>query len=373
MAFHRSHSRTGPDDREVVRHRCRNIGSTVTYTVRLTNSGQTPYSAATFTDSLANVVDDATYNAGATTTSIGTASFSSGVLSWSGALNPGDVATIVYTVTVNNPDTGDHVLTDTVVSADTGNNCVSGSIDTRCTGTVSVINTVALVISTTASVATTSGGSVVAYSITVHNATAATLPAAFSQSLNDVVDDAVISSGPTETGGVASFTNPNLTWSGDLSAGGEVTVSYSVTVNTTITGDQVLASKVASATSPGSNSCSAGSVDTRCSTAVPVARLLISQWYTETSTTPGSVVHLNGSFTNRRCVRHHVESRFEGQHDGDVSHHDDGDSHPGGIVAPRVRGVRQLVGRRPADRVRGAFRPTACRGGGGGCGFSPCR
>ena len=275
------------------------LGSTVTYTVRVTNSGQTPYPAAAFTDSLGGVLDDASVSAGPTSTPIGSADVTDGVLSWSGALNPGDVATIIYTVAVKNPDPGDKVMTDKIVSGDTGNNCASGSTDTRCASTVSVINTVALVINATASVATTSGGSVVTYSITAHNGTAATLPAAFGESLSGLLDDAALSSGPSSTGGVVSFSSPNLTWSGDLPAGGTVTVNYSVTVNAAIGGgDQILAATVASATSPGSNNCPAGSGDTRRSTTVPVARLAISQWYTEASTTPGSVVHLHGSFTN---------------------------------------------------------------------------
>ncbi|MFC7645282.1 hypothetical protein ACFQX6_35085 [Streptosporangium lutulentum] len=44
-------------------------GSVVHYTVAVTNSGQTPYTGATFADALAGVLDDATYNADATATS----------------------------------------------------------------------------------------------------------------------------------------------------------------------------------------------------------------------------------------------------------------------------------------------------------------
>ena len=37
-------------------------GRSVTYTVTVTNSGQTPYTGAAFTDPLAGVLDDAAYN-----------------------------------------------------------------------------------------------------------------------------------------------------------------------------------------------------------------------------------------------------------------------------------------------------------------------
>ena len=40
-------------------------GGTVRFTVTVTNNGQTPYTGATFTDSLAGLLDDAVYNADA--------------------------------------------------------------------------------------------------------------------------------------------------------------------------------------------------------------------------------------------------------------------------------------------------------------------
>ncbi len=40
-------------------------GQAVTYTITVTDSGQTPYTGATVTDSLAGVLDDAAYNSDA--------------------------------------------------------------------------------------------------------------------------------------------------------------------------------------------------------------------------------------------------------------------------------------------------------------------
>ena len=51
----------------------------------------------------------------------------------------GAVATITFSVTVNNPDTGDKVLAQTVTSATAGSNCAAGSTDTRCSVTVVVL------------------------------------------------------------------------------------------------------------------------------------------------------------------------------------------------------------------------------------------
>jgi len=51
-------------------------GSVVAYTVTVTNSGQTPYTGATFTDPLSGVLDDAAYNGDAVATT-GSVSFAS--------------------------------------------------------------------------------------------------------------------------------------------------------------------------------------------------------------------------------------------------------------------------------------------------------
>jgi hypothetical protein len=61
------------------------------------------------------------------------------VLTWTGDLTPGDVVTITYSVTVNDPDTGGRILANTVVSADPGSDCPAGGTDPRCSVTVPVM------------------------------------------------------------------------------------------------------------------------------------------------------------------------------------------------------------------------------------------
>ena len=113
-------------------------GSTVTYTVTVTNTGQTPYTGVSVTDPLSGVLDDAAFDNDATTSS-GSVTYASPNLTWTGDLAPGATATITFSVTVNNPDTGDKSLTTTVTSAAAGNNCPAGGTDPRCTTTVSVL------------------------------------------------------------------------------------------------------------------------------------------------------------------------------------------------------------------------------------------
>jgi len=100
-------------------------GSQVGYTITVDNTGQTPYTAAHVTDSLTEVLADATYGNDAHATS-GTVSFATPTLTWTGSLAIGDSATITYTVTVNSPDTGGRTLTNTAVSGGSGQHVPGG-------------------------------------------------------------------------------------------------------------------------------------------------------------------------------------------------------------------------------------------------------
>ena len=138
-------------------------GGTVSYAITITNTGQTPYTGASVTSSLAGVLDDAAYNGdGAATT--GSVAFASPALTWTGNLALGATTTITYTVKVDNPDTGNGILASTVTSAAAGNNCPAGGTDPRCATTVDVAT---LTIVNTAAVSTATPGSAVTYTITV--------------------------------------------------------------------------------------------------------------------------------------------------------------------------------------------------------------
>ncbi|MBK9156531.1 MAG: DUF11 domain-containing protein [Micropruina sp.] len=78
-------------------------GAKVTYTVTVTNTGGAAFTGASFSDALAGVLDDATYNADAVA-SAGSVSLAGSTLSWSGDLvYPSVPVTITYSVTVNSP------------------------------------------------------------------------------------------------------------------------------------------------------------------------------------------------------------------------------------------------------------------------------
>jgi hypothetical protein len=81
-------------------------------------------------------------------------------------------------------------------------------------------------------------GDIVHYAITIADTgQTAYAGATVTDSLTGVLDDATFDNDATATGvGTVSFAAPDLTWTGDLSPGATVTVTYSVSVNDPATG-----------------------------------------------------------------------------------------------------------------------------------------
>jgi uncharacterized repeat protein (TIGR01451 family)/LPXTG-motif cell wall-anchored protein len=110
-------------------------------------------------------------------------------------------------------------------------------------------------------------GELVTYTITISNTGQAALtPAAFTDSLAGVLDDATLEAGPTASSGNVSYAEPVITWSGDLPVGGSATVTYSLRIRSG--GDGQLNNVVVSE-DPGTN-CGNGSSDAVCATAALV-------------------------------------------------------------------------------------------------------
>ncbi|MBB5476092.1 beta strand repeat-containing protein [Micromonospora parathelypteridis] len=271
-------------------------GGVVTYTITVTNSGESPYAAAQFTDSLANPLNDATFNGDATASS-GTVSYASPNLSWVGALGIGAVATITYSMTILDPDPGDKSLVNRVVSSTPGSNCATGSSDARCTATVLVL-VPALTITKTSSVPTTTPGATVGYTVTISNTGQTAYPTAtVTDALAGVLDDAAYNNDAVASAGTVGFVSPNLIWSGSLAIGASVTITYSVTVADPVGGDLILTNRVSS-TAVGSNCPTVGGSDARCTVSVPVARLVIALSAEPETVTPGGLIRVGATFTN---------------------------------------------------------------------------
>ncbi|MEV0675655.1 GEVED domain-containing protein [Actinosynnema sp. NPDC050436] len=258
-------------------------GDVVTYTVTVTNSGGTALTGATFSDNLTGVLDDATW--GSASTTLGTVSFTSPTLTWTGNLAVGASATVTYSVTVKNPVTGNFQLDNAITSTTPGSNCPTGSADARCRTSTPIAG---LQIAKTVNRASANPGDVVTYTVVVRNTGKTALTGAtFTDDLTGVLDDATWGSA-SATAGTATFTAPNLVWTGNLAVGASATVTYSVTVKNPVTGDFRLANAVTS-TTPGSN-CPAGSTDPACRTSTPVSGLQIAKTADKPAANAGDTV-----------------------------------------------------------------------------------
>jgi uncharacterized repeat protein (TIGR01451 family) len=85
-------------------------GDTVEYTVQVTNTGDVAYTdaaPASFTDDLADVLDDATVLPGSVPAGM---AITDGTATWLGALPVGGAVTVRYAVRVDDPVLGDRVL-----------------------------------------------------------------------------------------------------------------------------------------------------------------------------------------------------------------------------------------------------------------------
>lgn len=229
-------------------------GDEVTYTVTVTQSGPDAVDAS-LSDELSNVLDDAAL-VGTVTSSIGTATLNGASLEWSGTVPAGQVATITYTVKVKDrgglAEDGDYILGNVVTS----DGCVTAADceTTHPVGSYTVAKSV-----DPASGADVQAGDTVTYTVTVTQVGAgAVTGASLEDDLSDVLDDATWNDDLSASSSTASFdaTPETLAWSGDLTVGQQVTITYSVTVTSLGTEADTLANVVTS------DGCDTGACET---------------------------------------------------------------------------------------------------------------
>jgi uncharacterized repeat protein (TIGR01451 family) len=230
-----------------------NPGDTVTYTVTVTNTGALAYTdapAASFDDDLSAVLDDATYNDDATNG----ATVSGDTLTWSGPLAVGETLTITYSVTVAAAGTGDGTLTNAVIPTGDGGECVG-----ECTTETDLQS---YSVAKTSSAETVNPGDVVTYTVTVTNTGQVDYtdeePASFDDDLTAVLDDAAYNDDATNGAVVNGVT---LTWEGPLAIGESIEITYSVTVDNPVNGDNDLRNVVLP-TGPGGDCETEGGCET---------------------------------------------------------------------------------------------------------------
>ncbi|GAA1724071.1 hypothetical protein GCM10009809_19830 [Isoptericola hypogeus] len=271
-------------------------GGTVEYTITVENTGQVPYTAddpATLTDELTEVLDDAVYNDDAAA-DVGEVTYGEPTLSWNGPLEPGDVATITYTVTVNDPLSGDGTLTNAVVGPPESS-CDDGT-EPGCTTDVPV--RALEIVKTSSHPIAVVPGETVEYTVEVTNSGQVAYtdadPAVVTDDLSSVVDDATWDDTATADVGEVTFADPTLTWTGPLEPGQTATITYSVTVDDPPTGDGTLDNAV---TGPPESNCDDGTEED-CFTSAPIRELLIEKSADVAQAMPGDVVTYTVEVTN---------------------------------------------------------------------------
>lgn len=265
-------------------------GDTVTYTVKVTSTGTGNFTAqtpASFSDDLSQVTDDATYNGDAAVSYSGSSTADApavdgNTLTWSGPLAAGEVATITYSFTVNDPDTGDKHLENAVTPTGPGGTCAT---DGGCATDTPVAS---YTVEKAASTDSASAGDKVTYTVTVTNtgqvAYTDAAPATFDDDLSEVLDDATYNDDVTAGGTVTGNT---LSWKGAIPVGESTKVTYSVTVNNPDNGDRKLTNAVVP-TTPGGDCVTAA--DCTTNTVVTPPSYTVAKAASTNSAKPGETV-----------------------------------------------------------------------------------
>ena len=153
-------------------------------------------------------------------------------------------------------------------------------------------------------------------------------------------------------------------WTGDVPVGETATV--------TLLGDgrhqpppatRSSPTRLASTSVPRSHNCLAGSTDPRCTSAVTIAALVIQQCYAETTTTPGSMLHLTATFANIGAAAYDgitITSPSAGTVDDAIPTGDQTRRRPGTLVlsATAITWTGNIAGRRHRHRHRHPDRQT---------------
>lgn len=148
-----------------------------------------------------------------------------------------------------------------------------------------------------ADVATAKPGDKVTYTTTITNT--GTIPAndqVVTDDLTKVLDDATYNNdaAASPAGGAISYTEPKLTWTGDIPVGGKVTLTYTATVKRPITGDHQLINVV---TTPDSD-CPPGSTKPECSPVVNLPDVRVKKVANRRKVVPGDTVTYTTTITN---------------------------------------------------------------------------
>ncbi|MFI6483461.1 GEVED domain-containing protein [Nonomuraea sp. NPDC050663] len=238
-------------------------GESVTYSLTITNTGTVPLTGKTVTDDLSGVLDDATFRS--LNTRGGAAEFADPTLTWTGDLPVRGEAVVIYSVTVDDPPKGDLKLAN-AVTGPRGSNCAPGSDDSSCSPPPVLIPLLKIVKEGLPK--RPRPGDEIAYKIIVTNVGTADYQGAdLVDDLGEILDDGTYNGDASATTGEIAYTEPDLTWTGNVALGSPVTITYTITIDDPDLGDGKFDNAVVS-NGPGTN-CPAGSKDPDCDEHLP--------------------------------------------------------------------------------------------------------
>ena len=238
------------------------VGQRITYTVEAENTGNTRLDPVRVADDLSGVFTAATYQGDVATKIDGTAVTSGAAtvtgdeLAWTGALEPGQVVTITYSVIVDEGAEGERIANSVTASG-----TPPGTLPPPTPPTVTTEHPVAgytvVKIADPASGTVVEPGQVITYTVTGTNTGATVLnPASIADDLSGVLAHATYNSdivttvgGTPVTSGAATINGNALSWTGALQPGQTVTITYSVTVGPETSG-KVLKNTVSGTATP---------------------------------------------------------------------------------------------------------------------------
>lgn len=224
-------------------------GQRLTYTVEAENSGNMRLDPVTVTDDLAGVLASAEYQGDVATAidgdpvSYGAATITGDDLAWTGALEPGQVLTITYSVVVDTDVEGERIANRVTASGTPPG--LEPIVPPAVTTEHPVAGFEVTKTSAPAAGSVVEPGQTIEYTVTGSNTGATVLnPASITDDLSGVLahaaynDDIVTAiDGTTLTTGGATVNGDDLAWTGTLQPGQTVTITYSVTVGDDASGE----------------------------------------------------------------------------------------------------------------------------------------
>ena len=201
-----------------------NPGSTLTYSIVISNTGNAPANGVQFQDVIPPGV---TYVAGSATATSGSVSYAGGMVQWNGNIPPGGSVTITFQVTVNANFQCPGVVRNRGTVFFDGQTLNTNLVSTEIACPPPQVTIQKVVNPTFASL-----GDTLMYTITINNPTTTAIVGATAEDQIPMGTSYVPSSAWASSGSAVYVPN-KVVWSGSIPAGGSVSFGFSVVVGST--------------------------------------------------------------------------------------------------------------------------------------------